>query len=91
MKYIAGPRQTGKTTKIIKEVKAHNGILLVHSFMEQQRLERLHPDLRDKIFTWEQLKPKIADTRNPIFVDNADMWLQQLCDYRIEGITIGGL
>ena len=87
MKYIIRPRQSGKTTEIVKEVLKQNGYLLTHSEQEKNRIIEMYPKLKDKVFSWRALPEcLVARTPKPVFIDNADYWLREL----IRGHELGG-
>ena len=87
--FILKPRYMGKTTDIIKEVKAHDGILVVFSEREAMRIIRSDPSMRHKVFSWDDIKHKLAGRHNPVFIDNADYLLQEIVSpLELKGISM---
>jgi len=83
----------GKTTEIINEVKAHNGIMLCHSIAEKRRIEQLDREMKDKVYTWEEWKELSYGIKGkPIFIDNIDLLLYRLFpnnEIRGGSLTVG--
>ena len=90
MDFIIRPRGGGKTTEILKKVKACDGGLLVFSYNEVKRIERLDKDMIGRVFIYEHLKSQLMGLENiPIFIDNADYCLRQLVKpLELKGISM---
>ena len=88
MEYIIGRRASGKTTKMIKKVEKENAFLLVCNEVERDRLVKLYPHLKDKIFSWHSLPECfIGKKREKVFIDNADYFIAKF----INNFELGGL
>jgi len=92
MEYIVRPRGAGKTRQIVKRVLEDNGYLLVFGTSEKQRLLIEYPDLKDRVFVWKELPIALQGRkRKPVFIDNADYWLQELVGgFEIKEISLSG-
>lgn len=51
MEVIMSSRRTGKTTQLIRKVIESNGVLLVSSELDKNRIISQYPEMKDKIHT----------------------------------------
>jgi hypothetical protein len=81
MNAITSSRGGGKTARMIFEMlKNPNAVMVVHSHRERQRIIGIHPDLKGRIYTFDDFRAASGgfirpDT--PVFVDNADDFLRR--------------
>ena len=89
---ICRQRQSGKTTELIKEVRAHDGYLIVHNFNRVRDLERKNPDLKGRIFAWNKDFKQmnlIAKEPKPLFIDDIDLILRNMfIPFELMGVSI---
>jgi hypothetical protein len=86
-----GPRQCGKTTKLL-DIIPKDSFLLVHSHREADRIRDNYPDkVRNiKVISWDQYK-YWSGTRGRVYIDNADWFLTELLmdkGFDLQGITL---
>ncbi|NQT32938.1 MAG: hypothetical protein HQ594_04625 [Candidatus Omnitrophica bacterium] len=89
MKYIMGPRQSGKTTRLVEATIIKKGILLVATFMMVQRIEKLYPLMKNKVFTWDYFESHKGDYKDcPVYVDDVGFYLQQKFGHNFKGASM---
>ena len=100
MKYTMGPRQSGKTARLIYVIEIKKkGILLVANSMMAQRVEELYPIMKGKVFTWDywehykNSKKLSKFAKYDIYIDDAGCYLQEKFGYNLKGasMTLGDL
>lgn len=80
MNAITSSRGGGKTSRMIFEVlRSDGGVMVVHSHSERQRIIRKHPELKGRIYTFEDFERSHMGIRpdTPVYVDNADDFLRR--------------
>ena len=100
MKYIMGPRQSGKTARLIEIIKIKKkSILLVANSMMVQRIEKLHPAMKGKVFTWDYFEyyrknKDVSKVINyAIYIDDMGCYLREKFGHNLKGasMTLGDL
>ena len=100
MKYIMGPRQSGKTGRLIMAIQTRKkGILLVGNSMMVQRVEKLYPAMKGKVFTWgywehnKNSKKLSKFAKYDIYIDDAGCYLWDKFGRNLKGasMTLGDL
>ena len=91
MRVEIAPRQSGKTTKLIKWLNESNKrILITFSVKEADRISQDFKIDRKRVLTWDEYfgKKKTLGTEiDKVSIDNIDLILQGLFRERIEKIT----
>jgi hypothetical protein len=100
MKAITDPRGGGKTTKMIFAMLLNkDAVMVVHSHMERQRIVGKHPELKGRVFTFDDFRQRsqgFGPPNRPVFVDNADLFLRRhfgnvtLFSYSVDEETTNG-
>lgn len=86
---ICRPRGGGKTTEIIKEVLAHDGVLFVLNYNLVKDIERNNPLMRGRVFTWDNRREALRARKNKkCFIDDAEIILQHELQAEILGLTL---
>lgn len=84
MKVIIGERQSGKTTKLLQQLKENNNAVMgVSSEMKKIRLIQENPELKDRIKTYCELKNSVVSNDfDECYLDDIDLLLHTL-DFKI--------
>jgi hypothetical protein len=89
MKIICKARRGGKTTEIIKKVKEDpDSMLFVMNESEAQYISHTFDIPITRVCSWSNYKEKIIGLNRKIYIDDVDMFLQELFDYKIECASI---
>jgi hypothetical protein len=90
MEITISPRASGKTTLMIKWLKADkNRILLTFNHQEADRLKYTYPEISQRIYCWEEWKEKQHGVeKKEIGIDNANYILQHMLKHEIKKITM---
>lgn len=80
MKIDYSPRQSGKTTRMIEQLRSSDGLMITFNHDEESRLRRLYADVSKKIFCvgCYKLNKMAGIKRKHLLVDNADLILMGL-------------
>lgn len=90
MKFYIQPRQTGKTFMLMDWLhNTLNGVVVVHSFQERDRLARDYPFLADRIYSIDSvIDGRLRGRRNLVVgIDNLDLILPYLIGAPIGPVT----
>jgi len=98
MEIMIRSRKCGKEDGLIKKVlslpedNVTHPILIVCSLSEKRRIIKTYPKMEGKIFTTDEVKsePFIGchpSTRH-LYIDNADIVLQNMFGWKIKGISL---
>lgn len=92
MNFFQASRQGGKTQRLVRKVAMNKGsILFVHSEQYAEQLRREYPHIldRDNVKSWQHARETLRgrDRHAPVFVDNVDMFLQEMFYGRVVEAT----
>lgn len=91
MKIDYSPRQSGKTTRMVKWLREDKRrVLIVFGFIEKKRLAGLHKGIESQVMTWSEYKSLKGYERviKEISIDNAETILKLMVNHEISNITI---
>lgn len=93
MKIISKPKRGGKTFELIKMAAEKGGYIVCHSTQEARRIKELAISLGLKIampITYDDFENRsyYASGMQELYIDNAEMFLQNLTPVKIAAITI---
>lgn len=93
MDVIIRPRGGGKTTEIVKKTIENDGVLLVHSRAEKDRLILKHPEIRGRIETYDTYTfESRGSSIRKIYIDELDAFLRMIFSNAvIGGVSINGI
>lgn len=99
MKIVIQPRRFGKTEELVNKIlslpkdNVTNPALIVFSEAEKQRIVGIYPKIKEIIYTVEEVRNGKfighPSTRE-LFIDNADIILQNLFGWTINTISLTG-
>ena len=88
MQVIARPRNKGKTSYIIEQLRATPGsVMLVRDIQNRDAMLRKYPDLTDRIFTYNT-SGLIGRTVASIWVDDVEEYLHRKIGWPIAGFSV---
>lgn len=92
MEYIAGKRQSGRTTKLINRTLINeDACLVVMHHTEKRRILELEPKLKNRVFAFGEAMNKLnfrGTKFKEVYIDNADYMLQSLIPKTITLISL---
>jgi predicted AAA+ superfamily ATPase len=92
MKIIIQPRQSGKTTELIREVLKQDGYLLVHNFDMVKRIEQINKEMIGRVFSYssyECLQRNMRESDKSIFIDEIEFFLNAMIPcHKISGFSM---
>lgn len=81
MQFILGKRGSGKTTRLVQDCIKEGAILLVKNRDIARNISSRNPNLRGKVFSWNEVKGisalnNISSNQNTrVYIDNIDLFL----------------
>jgi len=90
MNAFCGGRMTGKTTKLIEEMKKNDGVLVVFTLNQGKDMMERFDLKKDQVVTLYQLMHSRMQDDRALYIDNVDYVLQSILKRRVSTVNFTG-